>query len=82
MQFRALAVQLAVGQHFVGSLKACEDLGLERDEFIMTSSPQKRRANSVNALRSTGPRSVDGKRIAASNARLHGLSMRIDSNAL
>jgi hypothetical protein len=44
----------------------------------MTSSPQKRQANRANALRSTGPRSAVGKRIAAQNARAHGLSVALD----
>jgi len=46
----------------------------------MTTTLRKRQANRINALRSTGPRSVAGKRVAAANARLHGLSVPIDAN--
>ena len=38
-------------------------------------SPQKIRANQQNALRSTGPRSVSGKRRSARNSIRHGLSI-------
>jgi hypothetical protein len=48
----------------------------------MTTSPQKRQANRANALRSTGPRSAIGKRIAAQNARAHGLSVALDPVAI
>jgi hypothetical protein len=39
------------------------------------SSPQKIRANQQNALRSTGPRSISGKRRSARNSVRHGLSI-------
>ena len=38
------------------------------------TSAQQRQANRRNALKSTGPKSLAGKRRASSNARLHGLS--------
>ena len=38
------------------------------------TSAQQRQANRRNALRSTGPKSLAGKRRASTNARLHGLS--------
>jgi len=41
------------------------------------TSPERRRANLRNALRSTGPRTETGKRVSAENARLHGLSVPI-----
>lgn len=46
------------------------------------SSPQRRRANRANALRSTGPRSAAGKRAASLNATRHGLSVPTDPNVL
>lgn len=46
------------------------------------SSPQRRRANRANALRSTGPRSPAGKRAASLNATRHGLSAPTDPNVL
>ena len=42
------------------------------------SSPQKRQANRLNAQRSTGPRSVRGKRSSSLNALRHGLSVPDD----
>ena len=42
------------------------------------TSAQKRQANRRNALRSTGPKSSDGKLRSSKNARMHGLSV-IDS---
>lgn len=41
-------------------------------------SAQKRQANRLNALRSTGPKSSGGKLRSSKNARMHGLSV-IDS---
>jgi hypothetical protein len=41
-------------------------------------SPQKRRANRLNALKSTGPKTLAGKRRASANAAQHGLSVPID----
>lgn len=41
------------------------------------SSPEKRNANRLNAQRSTGPRTLRGKRASASNALKHGLSVAI-----
>jgi hypothetical protein len=38
-----------------------------------TLSPRKRRANRRNALKSTGPRTVEGKNRSARNATTHGL---------
>ncbi len=42
------------------------------------SSQQKRQANRINAQRSTGPRSVRGKRSSSLNALRHGLSVPVD----
>jgi hypothetical protein len=42
------------------------------------TSPKQRAANRANALKSTGPKSELGKRIAAVNATQHGLSLPID----
>ena len=42
------------------------------------TSPQRRQANRRNALRSTGPKSVAGKKRSAANALSHGLSAAID----
>jgi hypothetical protein len=39
------------------------------------ASPDTRRANRKNALKSTGPRTDIGKRVAAGNAKRHGLSV-------
>lgn len=44
-------------------------------------SAQKRQANRLNALRSTGPKSSVGKLRSSKNARMHGLSV-IDSIAI
>lgn len=41
-------------------------------------SPQKRLANRRNALKSTGPKTREGKSRAAANAAQHGLSVPID----
>ena len=41
------------------------------------ASPQKRQANRRNALRSTGPKSVAGKRRSSANSTSHGLSTPI-----
>ena len=43
------------------------------------TSPKQRAANRANALKSTGPKSELGKRIAAVNATQHGLSLPIDT---
>ena len=40
-----------------------------------TISDQKRQANRLNALRSTGPKSPAGKNRASKNAQMHGLSV-------
>lgn len=45
----------------------------------MTSAKQ-RAANRTNALKSTGPQSVDGKRRASLNAAKHRLSLPVDEN--
>jgi hypothetical protein len=45
----------------------------------MTSAKQ-RAANRANALKSTGPQSVDGKRRASLNAAKHRLSLPVDEN--
>ena len=47
----------------------------------MTSAKQ-RAANKVNALRSTGPRSNDGKRRAGLNSTKHSLSLPVDERIL
>jgi hypothetical protein len=41
------------------------------------TSPAKIRANRRNTLRSTGPRSIAGKAIAARNSRRHGLTLPV-----
>lgn len=41
---------------------------------VKATSAQQRQANRRNALRSTGPKSLAGKRRASTNARLHGLA--------
>jgi len=43
----------------------------------MAVSPQKRQANRRNALRSTGPRSSAGRKLASRNAVKHGLSVPV-----
>lgn len=45
----------------------------------MTTSEAKIRANRENAKRSTGPRSVLGKRRASANARRHSLAVAIET---
>ena len=47
----------------------------------MSTSAAQLAANSVNAQRSTGPRTVEGKTRAAQNARTHGLTAREPSVA-
>lgn len=41
-------------------------------------SPQKRQANRRNALRSTGPKSSAGKKLASRNSVKHGLSVSVE----
>jgi hypothetical protein len=43
------------------------------------ASPQKRQANRRNALKSTGPKSLSGKRSSAMNARRHGLASKTEN---
>ena len=43
------------------------------------SSPKKRKANRINALKSTGPKSQVGKKLVGQNAIRHGLSKAIDA---
>lgn len=43
----------------------------------MAVSPQKRQANRRNALRSTGPRSSAGRKLASRNSVKHGLSVPV-----
>ena len=45
------------------------------------TSPKQRAANKANALRSTGPKSDEGKRRASVNATKHALSLPIDERA-
>lgn len=45
------------------------------------NSPQKRRANRANALRSTGPQTAYGKTVVSLNALKHGLSSPVDTSA-
>ena len=45
------------------------------------TSPKQRAANKANALNSTGPKSVLGKRRASVNATKHALSLPIDERA-
>lgn len=44
-------------------------------------SPKKRQANRRNSLRSTGPKSLVGKRRSASNSRSHGLTTSVGALA-
>ena len=44
----------------------------------MTTNPRRSLANRCNALKSTGPRSVSGKRASSQNSRKHGLSCAPD----
>jgi hypothetical protein len=46
------------------------------------TSPRKRQANRVNALKSTGPKSPAGMRTASLNATSHGLSVATDPEFL
>ena len=41
----------------------------------MTINPRRNLANRSNALKSTGPRSVSGKRASSQNSRKHGLNI-------
>lgn len=44
----------------------------------MTTNPRRSLANRCNALKSTGPRSVAGKRASSQNSRKHGLNSTPD----
>ena len=44
----------------------------------MTTNPRRNLANRCNALKSTGPRSVAGKRASSQNSRKHGLNSAPD----
>ena len=44
----------------------------------MTPNPRRNLANRCNALKSTGPRSVSGKRASSQNSRKHGLNSAPD----
>lgn len=44
----------------------------------MTTNPRRNLANRCNALKSTGPRSVSGKRASSQNSRKHGLNTAPD----
>ena len=44
----------------------------------MTTNPLRSLANQSNALKSTGPRSVAGKRASSQNSRKHGLNSAPD----
>ena len=44
----------------------------------MMITPKQRAANKLNSLKSTGPRSAQGKRRAAANAKKHALSVPVD----
>ena len=44
----------------------------------MTTNPLRNHANRCNALKSTGPRSVAGKRASSQNSRKHGLNSPLD----
>lgn len=46
------------------------------------TTPAQRRANRRNAIKSTGPKTADGKLISARNATRHGLSTPINLNLL
>lgn len=46
----------------------------------MKRSTKQARANRLNALRSTGPRSVEGKRSSSVNATRHGLTSPVESS--
>lgn len=42
------------------------------------TSPKQRAANKVNALKSTGPKSIEGRQISSANAIKHALSLPVD----
>ena len=44
----------------------------------MTTNPRRNLANRCNALKSTGPKSVAGKRASSQNSRKHGLNSAPD----
>ena len=44
----------------------------------MTINHHRNLANQCNALKSTGPRSVSGKRVSSQNSRKHGLNSALD----
>ena len=44
----------------------------------MTTNPRRNLANRCNALKSTGPKSVSGKRASSQNSRKHGLNSAPD----
>ena len=44
----------------------------------MTTNPRRSLANQCNALKSTGPRSLAGKRVSSQNSRKHGLNSAPD----
>lgn len=46
----------------------------------MRVSPKKRAANRHNALKSTGPKSMSGRRVSARNATRHGLSVPLPTH--
>jgi hypothetical protein len=54
---------------------------LQRLEQTQVTSPAKIRANRRNARKSTGPLSRIGKRVAARNARRHGLTLPVVCDA-
>ena len=46
--------------------------------WLLTTNPRRSLANRCNALKSTGPRSVAGKRASSQNSRKHGLNSAPD----
>ena len=51
-------------------------IAFPQEEQTHTCSEARLRANRLNAMRSTGPKTADGKQRASQNARKHGLYQR------
>src|SRR5215216_5353725 len=61
----------------IGSLKMLDYRLRTRNDLVSTF--RQREANRINALRSTGPRTTEGKERSRNNARRHGLAARVGS---